>query len=547
MATKLNRKTLPPGKSAGEFSYQGRPAKDQNDFGSDVGLADMACVNQFGEANNAKYYHGGVVKATDGSWFVYLEWGRMKSARSWNGSFGGGDFQFVACSGETEARSFFATQMASKNTKRLRRTVIAGVEVWAAKDGSDGYLVQDLATREKGLPDAYKIKDSAGIKAAPARTATPVPKAAVTHTYQPQVVDFARALVGGTKTFTRAMSAASGVTPTMDSITKVRDQLIPAALKRIKDIGDSIDRQVRDRDLRDLTKMVAALVPRPIPRSGQTEADFILSGGNLLALQADLDAFEAALTSEDFEVDQAQPSFDPNAALGCADIRWLDPNGEGKWLADAFKGMTNNRHGYLRGKPLAIRNIFAVSRPAPDAQFKVAVEKVANSRKGRFTLRANLQPRRQDLTGWETDGFAQANVILGIHGTRPVNFAPILQTNFRLPKSLPGAQISGANFGHGVYFATDVFKSYGYTGRGVWGHSGGDVRGRGCFMFLCDMLMGDAYRAPSTGSWTRPPEGKDSVFGVGGDRGHRLENDEHIIFDPNYQRIRYVVEFDWLT
>ena len=55
--------------------------------------------------------------------------------------------------------------------------------------------------------------------------------------------------------------------------------------------------------------------------------------------------------------------------------------------------------------------------------------------------------------------------------------------------------------------------------------------------------MGDAYRAPSTGSWDNPPNGKDSVFGVGGDRGHALQNDEHVVFNPHYNRIRYLVEF----
>jgi len=52
---KLGRKELPAGKSASDFIYQGRPANDQDDFGSDVGVADMACVNQFGQANNAKW------------------------------------------------------------------------------------------------------------------------------------------------------------------------------------------------------------------------------------------------------------------------------------------------------------------------------------------------------------------------------------------------------------------------------------------------------------------------------------------------------------
>ena len=62
-------------------------------------------------------------------------------------------------------------------------------------------------------------------------------------------------------------------------------------------------------------------------------------------------------------------------------------------------------------------------------------------------------------------------------------------------------------------------------------------------MFLTETLMGDAYLAPSTGSWCQPPDGKDSVFGRGGDRGHALANDEHVVFDPHHNRIRYLVEF----
>jgi hypothetical protein len=66
-------------------------------------------------------------------------------------------------------------------------------------------------------------------------------------------------------------------------------------------------------------------------------------------------------------------------------------------------------------------------------------------------------------------------------------------------------------------------------------------------MFLSDVIMGDAYRAPSTGSWANPPQGKDSIVGFGGDPGHGLQNDEHVIFSPDYQQIRYLAEFEWLT
>ena len=121
---------------------------------------------------------------------------------------------------------------------------------------------------------------------------------------------------------------------------------------------------------------------------------------------------------------------------------------------------------------------------------------------------------------------------------------PILASNLRLPRSLPGAQITGAAFGHGIYFATDWRKSYGYTGHGnsYWA-SGGSIRGRGFFMFLSDVIMGDAYMCRGCGSWSQPPKGKDSVAAFD-TYVSSLANDEHIIFNPHYQRIRYIIEGD---
>ena len=69
---KLGRKQFPSGFSPSDFRYEGRPAKDQDDFGDDVGIADMACVDQFGDSNTAKYYHMGVVSAK-GKFFAYFE------------------------------------------------------------------------------------------------------------------------------------------------------------------------------------------------------------------------------------------------------------------------------------------------------------------------------------------------------------------------------------------------------------------------------------------------------------------------------------------
>lgn len=550
MATKLGRKEMPAGHSQGDFKYMGRPAKTQGDFANDVGLADCNCVNQFGEANNSKYYHGGVVQSskTQG-WFVYLEWGRNFSGKSWNGGFAGQDFMFVQCDNEADARKFFATQMSSKNTKRLLQQTLGGKLIWTAKPGDDGYFVQSLATREKGLPDAYAIKDSTGVVVAAAAPVSAHKKAtaAPTKSYHPEVVRLASSLVGGVKTYTRALAQATGITPTMDAITEVRDTMIPLALGRIKFTGDDVRKQVADASLRDISRAVFSMVPRYIPRTGISDEQAILSSANIMALQQDLDTFEASLKAESFDVvtTTTAPAFDPDSLLN-ANLAWMDPNSaEGKWVMAALLAQTNNRHSYL-SNPMKIKNVFKVTRPDRDAQFMANVGRVAGLRKGNCPLKGNLQPRsREDLTAVDAKLYQDANVILTQHGTRSVNIHPIMSTHFRMPKQLSGVPIAGANFGHGNYQATDFRKAVGYTSHSgaAWSAGSGGIQGRGAFMFMCDTIMGDAYLAPSTGSWDSPPNGKDSVFGRGGDRGHGLQNDEHVVFSPHYARIRYLIEF----
>ncbi|NVB37695.1 hypothetical protein G6O69_07610 [Pseudenhygromyxa sp. WMMC2535] len=578
MATKLGRKQLPPGHKADDFKYIGRPAKDQGDFDEEVGIADMASVNQFENRNSSKYYHAGVLQS-QGKWFLYTEWGRISGGKSWSSGApkSGMDFMFTACTSEAEARALFRKQCRSKNVSRLTQQEVGGKTIWAAKVDSkgkakDAYIVQGLATRERGLPDAYSIKDDSGLedkKAAAAAKKKAAKKTASKRkpkpgkNYQPQVLALANDLVGGTREYARAASAATGIIPTMKSITEVRDELLPLAMERIADISkrnpqrkresqDSWEQRLLGEQLEDdkliaLSKLVAALVPRVIPLRGssrQRAVATILSSANVLAIQNDLDAFASALSNEDFslaEDESEREVIDPGKLLN-AELTWIDPSStKGKWLAAVYGAMSNNRHSYMRGK-LVIKNIFEVRRPDRDEKFVAAVETVAKSRKGKYAETARLQPsKRSDLVDI-SDYARQANVFLGIHGTRAVNIHPILASNLRLPRSLPGAQITGAAFGHGIYFATDWRKSYGYTGHGnsYW-CSGGNIRNRGFFMFLNDVIMGDAYMTRSCGSWSAPPSGKDSVAAY--DKYvSSLANDEHIIFNPNYQRIRYLVE-----
>jgi len=357
-----------------------------------------------------------------------------------------------------------------------------------------GYIVQKLATRERGRPDAYLIKDNSGVeesKPAVEEVVTPAkPEAPAkpTKTCQPEVLSLAQSLVHGTQQYARAASQATGIIPTMDAIREVREELLPIALKEISRIGQDVDKQLKDTKLIDISKLVAALIPRPIPRHGSARdraLATILSAENVLQIQQDLDAFEASLKNEDFEVRDNQPmTFDPDELLG-AKLTWLSPKSKiGRWLEKTYRAMSNNRHGYLRQK-LKVKNMYLVERPAQDAQFEAAAATVAKRRKGKCGEGARLQPSDRPDLGAFGDVAAQANVFLGIHGTRAVNVHPIMKSNLRLPRQLKGVHITGAAFGHGIYFATDWKKSYGYTGHGrAYYGGGGGIAGRGFFMFL---------------------------------------------------------------
>src|SRR5690349_13271219 len=211
MAVKFARKQVPPGFAPADFVYKGRPAKQQGDFDGDVGIADMASVNQFEDRNSSKYYHAGVLEAR-GDWFVYTEWGRISGGRSWSGQSPktAMDFMFTKCGSELEARSLFASQCRSKNLSRLTQKQVGGKTIWVAKTDKSGkavdaYIVQALATRERGLPDAYSIKDDTGV-AKPAAPAAAKPKRAAKpeNNFQPQVIALAKDLVGGTRDYARA-------------------------------------------------------------------------------------------------------------------------------------------------------------------------------------------------------------------------------------------------------------------------------------------------------------------------------------------------------
>lgn len=183
MAVKLGRKEIPDGYTIHEFTYKGRLAATQADFGAEVGRADMDAVDQQG-VRVGKYYHGGVVQSGDGKWWVYLEWGKDKSVAAWTGDTHNQDFQFVTCDSEKDARAFFAKQMASKNSKRLVEKTINGQLLWVSKGKSDGYATLSAPSPMYGLPSG----SSTATAPAPAPAPPPAPEP------EPEILPFAPAL-----------------------------------------------------------------------------------------------------------------------------------------------------------------------------------------------------------------------------------------------------------------------------------------------------------------------------------------------------------------
>lgn len=556
MAKSFERNEVPSAYSIKNFSYMGKAASEQDDFSSAIGIADMIQFDldsddettEYFKGAACSYYHAGVLQyKDDDTWWVYLEWGRVNNATySWKVTkkketfqlSETSDFIFRICDDEADARKYFKGKCQEKNIKRIKKSTVGKAKIWIPKGTKRGYIVQELAQRMRGLPDAY--------------TKTQKTKAKSTRSKDP-VLQFAHDMSGGSLQFAQKLIEDGGSIPTLEGIEIVQNELIPAALRLInkispptkrkrtkKQLQAALRKQLNDKNLVMLSEYAATFVPRPIPLNlSQIERKKIvcLTQDNITTLEHDLDVFKNLL------LNNTTTSMDVDSVFG-ADLEWISLRSNlGKWLKQTLDQMTNNRH-FRSG--MTISNIFAVHRPKWDRNFIRSVKKVAKKRKGSFSAHATLQPQsRPDMDDYN-GADSQANVYLGIHGTRAVNVMPIIRNNLQLPQLISGGVRTGVDFGYGIYFATDWKKSYGYVGADDSYYrrpgSEGRIPGRNVFLLLSDVIMGEPYQATGTGSWTKPPKNCDSIAMFPRNIS-TLGNDEYTIFDQDYQRIRYIIEF----
>lgn len=533
MPTKHPQRTYPHNLSAEDFKCYGPPASQDTEF-ENTNIADFGCFNQDSGVDSNKYYHACVCSDGEGRWYLYIEYGREGAGRP--------SFQFTEYASQSEAQKAYVKQCAEKNTKRGQWDVVAGLRRYVPKIKKNGvpedlYVLRDMATRSVGLPDGKTIASVNHQKPKSKKS-----KKKPTYRCDPQTTKLFQDLIGGAVAYTRT-SIQGGAIPTQRAIDDGRT-LLQNALQRVGAIGDDLESQIQDTELRAITKLLYSSIPKIKPL-GSPEQDWILSQNNILAWQQDLDTYETALTSDESEtqIEGADPLFGMPL-----DMAWIDLKSDlGQWLSKWWMSATNHRNGY---GTLKLLNLWKIQRHGDDEkQLRRYQDDVMQDMGDNWDGDRPLfqDKSRYDLSEEDRLRWVRSNSALVFHGSRSVNVPGILRENLRLPAQLVGVTINGAMFGAGSYYADDWQKSAGYTSlkSSYWSAGSGAVKGRQAFMFACDAVMGNPHLAPHPKGYAGYPSGTHCIFGKAGKTtswGGTLLNNEWITFDRK-PVLRYLAEF----
>lgn len=544
MSKKLGRSELPSNHTREDFEAFGPVATKDTQF-SGCKLADMGCFKQDESVDSNKFYHVAVVKSKKTSeWWLYVEYGRTTG-----GVADRPQFQFTLCESEQEAMSAFEKQCAEKNTKRGIWEKLGSKDRFVPKpkkgkdETEDLYVVRYMVSRGVGLPSAKNICNQSELVA----EQTVNPKTSSKRKIDLQTKKLFQDLLGGTKVYAKS-SMTGGTLPALSAISEARD-LLQDAIQRVGIVGNNLQSQIADSELKKLTYTLYGMIPKAKPQ-GASEDAWILSQDNIVNWQHDLDAFESALkTTSVQDVDDDVMNGIP------ADVEYVDLSSElGKFLTNWWSKATKNRHGH---STLKIHHLWKIKRHEDDVLFNKHLNKTLDQMPSKWNeerpLFVDLQKERPDLSASERKKLWKANVFLGFHGTRAVNSAGIIREGFRFPAELKkiGVAINGAMFGPGVYQADDWGKSAGYCSRpsgSSYYVNDGHVPGRKSFMFACDVILGVPHIASGSHGYTEPPTGCHSVFGKAGftsSWGGKLVNNEWIIYKKGQSVIRYLAELSW--
>jgi len=538
MAVKLGRNEYPSGHDSSDFDACGPAAVKDGEFDNNY-LCDMGCFMQE-DVDSNKYYHGAVVQSTKNQkWYFYVEYGRVGAGKP--------SYQFTECGDKSEAHNTYRKQLKSKNTGRgeWEDHKALGQRLIPKKDKNgkvkDLYLVRPQATRSTGLPCARTIKTAEGNK--PKKKATKKSSKKKAPVADANTLSLMRDLNVATISYTKGAMSDDAL-PTQSAIDTGRS-ILQESLKRVKKVGNDVEEQVNDTELKQLTRDLYSIIPKKKGRNDAADL-WILSQDNINLWDLDLDTFESAL----YATDLGDETDDPFGGMKITMRHIVKKEEIGAFLNDWAPDATRNVHGHLNGR-MKIKNLWFVERAGDVSRLTKAQDEIVKSRK---RTKAGDKPLHQpstrpDLTRDEGKKYVQSNTCMMFHGTRSVNVSGILRESLRLPNQLVGVATNGAMFGPGLYWADDWKKSAGYCslGNGYYSRGSGTVQGRGAFMFIADVALGKSHIAKGSSGYTKAPDGCHSVFGKMNHTsawGGTLMNNEFIVYKANQNRLRYLIEFD---
>jgi poly [ADP-ribose] polymerase len=214
-------------------------------------------------------------------------------------------------------------------------------------------------------------------------------------------------------------------------------------------------------------------------------------------------------------------------------------------LLDALESSLKMLASVTRTDTAKPENLFEVKLALADKKTTERIQKLfEKTRHKAHTLVYNKKVNRVFLvempvqkTSFEKKSEKMDNIWELWHGTKTANILNILRVGLQM--SPPNtAAIAGKMFGNGIYFSKTSTKSLNYT-TNYW-HGGKKDTEKTCYMFLCDVAMGN-FAVP-TGPTSQPPKkGFHSYFAQPQKSG--VLNDECIIFSNDQFNIKYLVEF----
>ena len=511
--TKLAKSTLPTGHTVNDFKCFGPPATKDGEFEGTM-LCEMGCFSQGEDGDDEavdsnKYYFGCVCQSTINSkYYFYVEYGRVGTTNP--------QFQFVEYNSEADAKTAYCKQLHEKNDKRgeWHNHKVLG-KILRPKSGKDCYLVRSQTTRNTGLPDSKTITLNQ-----PIVQKTKMGNIKSTTIFDPISSKLLSDLNTGTISYTRS-SIVGNALPSQDAITEGR-----AILNHAQDI---VNQGGNAKELKELSQLLYSRIPK-IKKVGDT--DWILDGNKIPLWHDDLNAFETALIAEN----NSQTTINLNLPYHIKHVQSKEKLFS--FVSDFFEKSTRNKHSYI-GK-LNLLNIFEINRKRNE--FISYGKNIFRNDNKEIPLH---QPQnRIDLSDDEKTLFQKNGTFLLWHGSRSVNCSNILKEGLRLPKTLSNVAISGSLLGSLCYVADDRNKSVGYTSykNSYWGGGSGGLSGRGAFMFICDVILGNIYVAPRPHPYVSYPTNYHSIMGKMNFTGS-LQNNEYVIL-PQQINLRYLIEFN---